>query len=293
MPKVFLIILQYNNSAKTLECLRSVQKLKYLNLQVIVVDNGSKPEERRAIEDYLAKHNLAYYFIKNSQNKGYAGGNNTGIRYALKHNADYVAILNNDTVVPPSLIEKLLDIAERSSKVGIVSPIINEGTSKTYGGKITWLSPELHHITKPSVQREPDFLTGACWLIKKEVIENVGFIDERYFLYFEDADYCLRAQKAGYDIVLAHDTLIGHAISSTTKKYWEPSKIFRLHYRNSLLFNRLHGSAWVRMALPFWALYTTIKQLIKLIIMPWKYAISLGIIRGISDYYRSKFGPIS
>jgi GT2 family glycosyltransferase len=292
MSKTYIVVLQYNNSEKTKQCLASLQRLRYLNAHLVIIDNGSREEEREAIEEYIEKHNLVCHFIAHKENRGFSGGMNPGIRYALKNNADYVMLLNNDTLVPPDILEKMIDTAENDRHIGIVGPIIDEGNHKTYGGAIQWLKPELKHLAQPSITYEPDFLTGACWLVGREVLKEIGLLDEDYFLYFEDVDYCMRVKKQGYTLALAHNVLISHAVSSTTKKYWDRNAIFRLHYRNALLFNRRYGPWWVKIILPFWAGYTILKQILKLILMPWKYKTSFGITAGVFDYYRGKFGAI-
>ena len=116
--KVFIIILNFNGKDDTLACIESVEKLEVGSetLEVIIVDNGSS--QRLMINDEGLK------IIRNEKNLGYAGGNNVGITYALEHEADYILVLNNDTIVDKNLVRELLKTAEKDGKIGIVAPKI-------------------------------------------------------------------------------------------------------------------------------------------------------------------------
>ena len=324
--KVRIVILQYNNSLDTVKCLESVAQLDYPppagGFEVIVVDNASAANDLEVVKNWISNQyssTVHYSLITNHSNTGYAGGNNLGIKYALEHGADYVLILNPDTTVEKDLLTKLVHKAESDRKVGIIAPIIietnhsnilknvgmilDQENSKIYGGKIQWLKPELRHIEwhnfkdntfeRPhkSIVADKLFLTGACLLIKKQVFEDIGLFDERYFLYFEDADFCLRVQQAGYKLAIVEDAVIQHQVSASTSKLGS-SLLLRYHYRNAHLFNFKNGPWWVILSLPFWSILIIIRQLIKLILLPSKRIASLSIIRGVFDFYSWKFGKI-
>ncbi len=307
MPSVSIIILQYNNSQDTIRCLESVKGLEYPNFEVIVVDNASKLEhlnntrlfvesQPRNIHTYALRGqaNSRYHLITSKENLGYSGGNNAGIKLALQNHADYVLILNPDSVVEADLLLKLIKKSQSEQEIGIVGPAINEYSDKrervVYGGLIEWLKPELKHL-ESYLPNSAFFISGAAILIKGDVFEKIGFLDERYFLYFEDADFCLRAKKAGYKLAIANDALIRHQISSTTGSMGN-SLLLRYHYRNSHLFNWKNGPIHIKIALPFWSFFIIIKQLIKIVFVPPKRQISLAILRGIIDFYTGKFGKI-
>jgi len=134
LPKVFIIILNWDNWTDTKDCLKSLENNGYPNYEVVVVDNGST--EKFEISDPKIK------VIYNKENLGFSGGNNVGIKYALDNNADYVLLLNNDTIVNHNFLNKLVEIAEKDNKIGMVGPKIYFPDSKKIwfaGGQINWL----------------------------------------------------------------------------------------------------------------------------------------------------------
>jgi len=317
-PFVFIIILQYNNSQDTLKCLESLKELDYPNYQVVVVDNASQEAEvnnvKKFIESQPPKPNLLIYqninrfdvvLLENKENLGYAGGNNVGIEYALENGADYVFILNNDTTVGPDTLKKLVETAESDSKIGIVGPAIKEGEKTAYFGKISWLKTELTHSHIPPaeiqghpVNRAPLYLTskeyiiGAAMLVKKEVLEKIEGFDEIYFLYFEDADFSIRAQIAGYKLKVVPEAVVNHKVSASTKHLGSPL-ILRYHMRNALIFNSLNAPWTIKPFLIFWAGYIVLKNLVKMFIMPPSAPSADAIIEGIIDFYKNKFERIN
>src|SRR3989338_5847094 len=132
--KVFIIILQYNNSQDTIECLESIKELDYPSYEIIVVDNASDEEHYSNVRLFLESQyklrrgDLYFEIIANKENTGYSGGNNVGIRRALERGADYVLILNPDSGVPKDLLNKLLEKIESNEKIGIIATVTDEGS---------------------------------------------------------------------------------------------------------------------------------------------------------------------
>ena len=325
-PSVFIIALQYNNSQDTLRCLESLKELDYPNYKVVVVDNASQEAEINNIRQYLKSKGLQGspletfeskgrpWIIENKENLGYAGGNNVGIKYALENGADYVFVLNNDTTVEPDALKKLITAAEADSKIGIVGPAIQEEEKRVYFGKISWFKAELKHVYRKSeilplensraksrgsrVGGISDFLgpkeyvIGAATLIKKEVLEKIEGFDEIYFLYFEDADFSIRAQIAGYKLKVVPEAVVNHKVSASTKHLGSPL-ILRYHMRNALIFNSLNAPWTIKPFLIFWAGYIVLKNLVKMFIMPPSAPSADAIIEGIIDFYKNKFERIN
>lgn len=302
--KVSVVILQFNNSEDTIRCLESVKELDYDNLEVIVVDNASKVKHFNAVRFFVESQEkigeTRFKLITSRSNLGYAGGNNIGTKYALENSADYVLILNPDTTVKSNLLTKLVETAKKNPKAGIIGTAINEGDRIVYCGEIKWLKPELEHLTqKPLPRRQagktrnlkPDFyIPGVAMLISKRVFEKIGFLDEKYFLYFEDADYSLRAKKAGYNLGIEKKTMVYHQASASTSSLGAPL-LLRYHYRNAHLFNAKNAPLWARILLPFWSIWIIIKQAIK-ILFNVKPKISHAILNGVLDFYRGRFGKL-
>lgn len=297
-PLVSIIILQYNNSQDTIGCLNSVGKLTFSNYKIIVVDNASTPEHLNNIKTYFENQwteTKTYELILSGSNLGYSGGNNLGIKHALEKGTDYILVLNADTTIEKDALTKLVEVGESNPKIGILGPAIDEGDKKVYGGKIAWLKTELKHnpgsasgYWLPTVS----YIIGAAMLIKKEVLEKKGLLDKRYFLYFEDADYCIRARKAGYELALVPNALVAHAISASTSQLGS-ALLLRYHFRNAHLFNLKNGPWYIKLSLPFWSFFIIIKQLIKFFLRPAEEKISEAIMAGVGDFYIGRFGQIN
>lgn len=223
LKKVAIVIVNYNGKQDTLDCLRSIRKMKTEGdqLKIYVVDNASSDDSVNAIKRELPSVNL----ILNQANYGFAGGNNIGIKQALEDGVDYVLLVNNDTLVSQPLLNELLKAITKDEDIGVVVPKIYfapgyEFHKKRYsygekgkviwyaGGRIDWENMYGKHIGVDEVdkgqfseEQETDFASGCCLLVKRQVFEKVGLFDERFFLYQEDLDWSIRAQKAGYRIV--------------------------------------------------------------------------------------------
>lgn len=303
MPKVFIIVLNWNGWQDTIECLGSLQKVYYPNFEVAVVDNGSTDESVQKIDEFLKspQNKLQAASCELQANLGFSGGNNAGIRYALKHGTDYVLLLNNDTTVAPDFLSKLVEAGESDPLIGVAGPLIffYHDPSRVWfaGGKINWLMNKGTHLHYQETDRgqlshnfETDYITGCALLIKREAVERIGLMTEDYFLYYEDADWSIRAKKAGYKIVLVPEAKIWHKVSSSIKELSAPYVYY--HVRNGLLLAKRHGNIFTRFIVHGLTIYTLAKQLIKLF-MPSKRVWARATMKGIFDFYKGKTGPYS
>lgn len=231
-PLISIIVVNYDTAKITLECLNSLLNLDRdeFNYHVIVVDNGSL-EPFKLPKKYPESQ---FELIKTENNIGFTGGNNLAISHAIKsQNSDYLLLLNSDTVVTPSFL-KYLYLAIQGDERGVaVSKIYFEKNYEYHkssysmaekgrviwfaGGTIDWPNLTAFHRGVDEVDRgqfdhltETEFATGCCMLIKREVIEEVGILDKRYFLYLEDLDYSLRAKRKGYRTVFCPQSIIYH-----------------------------------------------------------------------------------
>jgi GT2 family glycosyltransferase len=221
-PKVAIIILNWNGYQDTVECLKSLQKITYSNSEIIVVDNGSEND------DYLKLKNefSDLILIRSENNLGFTGGNNLGIKFALKNQADFVLLLNNDTLVEPNFIEPLLNLFDKFNDIGITAPQINYFNEPnkiwTSGGKINKLRgsgfaySDKYDDGKSYENKNVTFVSGCCMLIRRSVLDKVGLFDDNFFLYVEDVDLCCRTIKAGYQILVSSNSKIFHKVSSST-----------------------------------------------------------------------------
>lgn len=218
--KVAVVILNYKVRDLVLNCINSVKKSSWKDLEIVVVDNDSQDgieEKVRTISDVT--------FVQTGKNLGYSGGNNRGIEEAIKNSADYILILNPDTEISPSSIENLVK-AVRSDEVGIAAPKILFGDKKTIwyaGGNLDIFNVLGSHRGvdeedrgQYDKQEETDNATGGAILVKKEVFDRIGLFDERYFLYYEDSDFSFRAKRAGFKIVYVPEAVVYHRNAQST-----------------------------------------------------------------------------
>lgn len=307
MKDVAIVILNWNGKKDTLECLESVYSLQFTVecIKIIVVDNGSTDGSVAEISKRY-KQSLRPYGLKdikilrNHQNLGFAEGNNVGIKEALENGADYVMLLNNDTLVGENLMEELLKVAESDPQIGMVSPKIyfapgfefhkdryqeNErGKVLWYaGGMIDWNNVYGSHRGVDEVDKgqyekteETDFATGCCLLVKREVFEKIGFLDGRYFFYLEDLDFCQRAKRAGYKIIYAPKAVLWHKNAASSGRPGSPLHEY-YQTRNRLLFGFRSASLRTKLAL--------LRQSLSLLFSgrPWQK-------RGVLDFYLGRFG---
>lgn len=261
MKIVSVVVLNWNRWSQTVNCVKSLEQIKSsdFKLQIIVVDNGSKEGPPKK----LTTHRSPLTIIRESANLGFAGGNNIGIKHALSNNSDYIFLLNNDTTVDKNIVRELLAQALQSS-AGIIGPKIyftpgmefhqnryqqqEKGRVFWYaGGLIDWKNLYGYHRGVDEVDHGQydkvcpvDYASGAAMFLSKEVIQNIGLLDERYFMYYEDLDYCLRAKQAGYTIlykptaVMWHDNAGSSRSGSSLQDYYIT--------RNRLLFGLKYAS---------------------------------------------------
>jgi GT2 family glycosyltransferase len=210
MSHVSIVIVAHNQLKYSGICIESVLKRTHYPFRLVLVDNGSTD----GTEDYFRSIESAVV-IRNDTNAGFPAGANTGMRSA---DGAYVVLLNNDTIVTDGWLTRLVEAAESDETIGLVGPLTNHSKGAQLIGKRDFRdAQELEEYarrlaTDNAGQRQlTDCLTGFCLLIKREVIEQIGYLDERFGIgNFEDDDYCLRARQAGYKLVIAMDCFVYH-----------------------------------------------------------------------------------
>lgn len=240
-PKVYVIILNWNGVNDTLECLDSVCKLDYPNFRVVVVDNNSSDTSVESIRQQFNNVTL----IQNSKNLGFTGGNNIGMEYALNAEADYIWLLNNDTIVEPDSLSKLVDMVEENLEIGLISPAVHfyhdPSMTQFIGCYIDFDNYTFIPVQDPneliSAERQSNLiLYGTALLIKKDVIKSIGYLSEKFFAYVEDCDYSLRALRANFKTAVRVDSRIYHKGAQTSGMF-SPTHVF-LGTRNLYFFWR-------------------------------------------------------
>jgi len=301
VPKVYIVILNWNGWKNTTECLESIYHISYPNYHVVVVDNNSQDDSLAKIRAYMRNEivvespffsyghrnrppTLVEYtraetqdmqlsvagelkdtstkgapdrrlvVIKNELNFGFSEGSNIGIRYALKAAADYVLLLNNDTVVEEHFLTKLVLAAQLDQRIGATGPVVywydKPDTIQSTGVNVNfWTGRSIEQnwgktaadldCCRSNRLIPADYISGACFLVRRDVIETVGELDPLYFLYGEDADWCFRIRKAGYQIVCNLDARVWHKSKTSSSK----TRSFSQYYpaRNRVILMRKYA----------------------------------------------------
>lgn len=235
-PLVYIIIINYNGYKDTIECVKSLENIKYKNYKIIILDNDSKDGS----EENLRKVLLGHTIIQTGKNLGFAGANNLGIKYAIDNRADYILLLNNDTIVDDDFLDYLIEGFGVSQDIGMVGGKIyyyDEPDKVWYaGGEFDELRAKGKHYTVDSNSKYKmvEFITGCMQLISVEALRKVGYMNEKFFLYFEDVDYCFRFIKNGYKLMYSSNAKIYHKCGGSAN-YKSSLSIFYSN-RNRYLF---------------------------------------------------------
>lgn len=238
-PYVISVVLNTNHRDDTLQCLASLAQSTYPNHKALVLDNASSDGSVRAIRAAFPADEI----IELTENLGYAGNNNVGILAAISQGADWVLVLNEDTLLAPDCLARLVEAGESGSRNGIVGPMVyhydEPGVIQSAGGKIgrCW---ESLHLGKNELDRgqfhEPhpvDWISGCGILVRRAVIEQIGPIDERYFYYWEETEWCLRAARAGWRVLNVPQAKLWH--KGVQRNYHPKPQVTYYGTRNRLL----------------------------------------------------------
>lgn len=244
MKKIAIVILNWNQPKITLNLISSLKKINTKNIfkyQIILIDNHSDDDSYNIFKQTLSSDN-SITLLQTPQNLGYAGGNNYGIKIALKLKFDYILILNNDTIVDPDFLTELLNPLLKNAKIGISVPKIYfapgfEFHKNKYkksqigkiiwsaGGSIDWKNVYGNSIGMDEYDRgqydQPrdnlEFASGCCWLIPRPVFQKIGLLSPDYFLYYEDDDFCQKVIRSAYLIHYQPSSIVWHLNSGSSK----------------------------------------------------------------------------
>ena len=296
MKKVFVTTISFNNNKATNECLESLEKIIKNNfeLHIVVIDNASV-KKFTATKKY---NNFSLKILLSEENLGFSGGQNLGIKYSLSKGADFIIILNNDTEVDENLINNLVNLFE--GNIGIISPKIyfakgyefhkdrykenEKGRVIWYAGAvIDWKNVIGKHIGVDEVDKgqfnssmETEYATGCCMIVKKQVFEKIGLLNEKYFLYYEDADFSMRAKRNNFKILFAPTAFMWHKNAASAGGSGSPLQDYYIT-RNRLIFGFRYASLRTKLAL--------FRESIKILQIgrDWQKI-------GVKDFYLKKFG---
>jgi len=276
-PVVCCVVVNWNGWADTIACLVSLMQQQYPTLRVVVVDNGSTDDSVARIRAEFPKVSV----IEAGSNLGFPGGSNIGIECAIKDGADFVWLLNNDTVAPPDTCAKLVARAKQQPKAGLIGSVLYYMHDPTKvqawgGGNITvWLGHSTH-FQAPAALGATGYLTFASVLIPRDVILRVGMLYEGFFMYWDDADFALRVTKAGYGLTVAEDTAVLHKEAGSASR--RSPTIDRYSTAAGLHFMRRHARVpWVSMTV-----FLMLKLVNRVLRLEWGNA--RAVLQGLRDY---------
>lgn len=288
-----VILVNYKRGDLTIECVHSLEESTYEDFQVIIVDNDGTHDSTEKLKCGCP----GAIVIPVEKNLGFAEGNNVGIRYALGTGSKMVLLLNNDTIVHSDLLKNLVETACGDNLLGIVGGKIYyhdaPNTLWFAGGHLeidkafgTHLGLGKRDDGSFELATQSDYITGCCLLAKREVFESVGLLDAHLFLYFEDADFCVRARNAGYTVIFQPRAVLYHKVSNSTR-HDSPIYIY-FNLRNKILFLRKHSTfkKWFKHT-PY-LVYFYIRQIARLI-FKWHdlrgaRAAYLGLLDGLRNF---------
>lgn len=301
MTSVHIIILNWNQPTLTIECLKSLEKLILSDavIEVVVVDNNSTDNSVEVFNSYKKTSSLSVTLLVNDENLGFAEGNNVGIRYSLDAQADYVMILNNDTLVDRNIVTEFVKAAKKNPAAGMLSPKIyfakgyefhKDRYRKSEFGNVIWsaggdLDWNNMYGTNHGVdevdrgqfekKRSIDFASGACFFAPSSSLRQVGLFDKDYYLYFEDADLSQRMKQKGWKVLYVSHPKLWHKVSQSSEIGGNLNDYFIT--RNRLLFAQKYASLRTKFAL--------IRESIRFVFMGRKWQ-----RKGVLDFYLHRFG---
>lgn len=295
-PPIGIVVVNWNGLNRTRTCIRSLLALNYNAVRIAVIDNGSIDGSADALSAEFSQVEV----LSLPENRGYAAACNEGIRWARREGLRYVWLLNNDTVIAPDAASALIDAAYLIGTPAILAPEIlrSDGTVWSAGGVLRWPWLERDHIGMGNTarsyprRREIAWASGCSLMFPLDVVDTAGELDERFFLYLEDVDWCLTAREHGIPTWYVPGARIWHAVSESTHtldprilRYYESRNYFLFAFRHAGMI----GRAWAAGRM----LITLAKIAARSVIDPESRHDSLyhAQTRGLLDVLRRRFGP--
>lgn len=294
--KLAIILVNWNGSDDTVNCLKSIEKSSFRDYSIVVVDNGSCEDELLKIKNC----SINFTLIEAGENLGYTGGNNLGIKYCLEYNPDFILLLNNDTYIDVNALQNIINFAYSDEKIGILSPKIlfhplrsliwSAGTflDKRFlmGYLRGYKDEDVGQFNSPA---ELDYVTGCAMLIRAAVVLDIGFLCNDYFAVCEDLDYCARAKDAGYKIQYVPDSVVWHIESASSGGHEAPQYVY-YQTRNYYLFHSRRADNMIQLLSAHSYYFAWITKRFFSCLIRGRWRTSLGILYGVTDAVRGRTG---
>lgn len=248
LPSVYVVLLNWNNYEDTRECIDSLCEATYDNFHIVLLDNGSEDGSDERLQEYLKTVDVPSQFIQNGENVGFSRGCNPGIRASLEQGADYVLLLNTDSIVDEGFLEPLVDRAEENENIGAL-------TGKTYyyddperihsaGAELDWIRGRGNHFGRGeidegqhNVPKEIGFAPGFFCFVRASVFEDIGYLSEQYFLGAEEWDFSARLNQSDWEIWYEPESTAWHKVGGSRKEDLDLKYVYN-GYRNKLIYMR-------------------------------------------------------
>ncbi len=300
--KISVILVNYNGKQYNDACIDSILKSTVAaRIQVVVVDNASDDGSREAIQDKWGG-DARVHVIPLEENYGFSRANNEGIRWSIGQGIRYFLLLNNDTEIEPDTVGQMMDYHRKTGRI-VVPKILYADRRDTVwcaGGSFT-------PVIRKAVQRglnEKDgekyhksgrcgFANGCALFLSREIVERAGYLDERFFLYYEDTEYSMRAAACGVEIGYCADAIVYHKVNGSTGGNGKPANAYYIT-RNWLLCNSIHmrGRKYVNGRFLLFFVYFLCNRAAWFLI--WmaqgKGRMCVAQARGIRDFFMKKWG---
>ena len=223
-PLVSIVVLNWNGLNDTLDCLQSIRQVTYANKKIIVVDNASANDEAAVIETSYPE----VIVLREKENLGFCGGCNAGMKKAIEEKSDYIMLLNNDALLSPDVLGKLVHNYQQLKNPGAISPVILHypEKEKVWFSIAKWESRwkrgeaefrlsynENYTDIKDKQPYESEFACGCCLFVSVEIINKIGLLDERYFAYYEEAAWCAKMRRQGYPSYVIPSAFMYHKVA--------------------------------------------------------------------------------
>jgi GT2 family glycosyltransferase len=288
-PMVYAVVLAWNQMKETFECVESLLRSRYLDLKIIVLDNGSTDGTAEAVTNKFPSVEV----IRTEVNIGMERGYNMGIEYALKNGTSYVLAMNNDTVVDPGMVTNLVRGIQNHPQAGMVSPKIYHyygDRTRLWCAGARWAAfpPRIKLIGSNAMDGamfQKDFklpyATSCCILMSRDAIQKAGLFDPNYYFYYDDWDLSARFWATGYEIWFIADAQMWHKVSMSTQKAEKPDRWWYIMGRSSVRFYLQYKRAWMLVG---YTVYFALREAAKLKfrrIFPHFF----GVAEGLADHW--------
>lgn len=286
---ISIVTINFNAANVTLRLIRSLSLQSDLDFQLYIIDNDSEGSDRKALRKAISDCPVAIELIESDINGGFSAGNNLGIRRAMDNGAQWIVLLNNDAVVSRDFIKCLRE--QLPSDPGIIGLPVQERERIARCGKVTWSAFTSPHVYAPSPTPTQAYAIGAALVVHRDVFSRIGFLDESYFLYFEDVEFSMRARSHAIPISFVSSPIVFHEPQTSTSTMGH-ALLLRYHIRNAIRFHRAYAPILQLLRSSIVLAIFACKQLGKLLInrSPLE---ATSLLKGIVDGLLSRTGMIS